>query len=1616
MGDIENQIENARISLLDLTMRNRLLNFRTTKRRTLRIIDEIPREIYDILVIKERAMEFLPLTKDKISDEDIIDSSGDFSAPNSTPSNSSNKLDSSVWEIPPADEDLSKEHIDKYLQTNTDSETLQRHLFYIYHESNSVLEEQGYTVLYLALGFLEWKESPSSDDFKRAPLILIPVELERQSVRSRFRLKWTGEDIIANISLQEKLREQAVDIPDFDMPEKKEGVVSYFSEVRNSISKKQDWKILDHIYLGFFSFTKFVMWKDLDLKSWSENVSLKDYPLIEALFDPSMNFNSSIDDFSEKDIDTKLISSFSFNVVDADPSQIKVIENVKRGQNLVVEGPPGTGKSQTITNIIAELLVMGKSVLFISEKMAALEVVKSRLDKIGLGEFCLELHSRKSNKKEVIKEIERTMSAPIQIDEKDEYKYQQLDKLKRELNDFAKALREKVGSSSLSVYQLYDIAEKANKHFENSTNIIPNVKLPDPSLISQNQINQALDGIREVRDIIPLVEPFTSNPWIGCSPDSITKSDEEEVRTLISRILDNIAKLNSDLNNLSQLCGTNIPTSLGTINKVLEAARIIAISKPIDQEVLLNSEWNEPSNEISNIITLLESFQKDYDMILELFTPDSLELNIEDILNQYNIESKKFLKFLPFSRYRSLTKEISSLYKENPPNESESIKSDLQSVIGLNEKVTQIREIDKTGKSLFGSHWKGEDSNITDLREFSEWIVSYRKQILNDAITERSAEIISNGVKNEEIESLIKTINENVEHLSPKLEELRGIIKFDYKDIWQHELELLNLSELARNLQEWLSGIDKLLPWSQYILRRRSIENSVASPILEFIESDRINPDDLEQYFMSCLSNSLLDIAFKDRIALSTFIGDLHEGKIKSFSELDRELIEQNRIRVSNELYKIKPQVGGGASKGSEAGILLGEINRKRGHMPIRKLLLRCGSLIRKYKPCFMMSPLSIAQFLDPLSIKFDVIIFDEASQVKPQDALGSLLRGNQLVVMGDSKQLPPTSFFDLIVEQEYDEDEEEGPGLSDMESILGQCKRSFPSNLLKWHYRSKHESLIAVSNHEFYDNQLLFYPSPINDPDDLGIKHEYCANTIYDRGKSSVNREEAKIVARACFEHYRKYPGKSLGVGTFNIKQQNAIEEEIERLKKENQDIESYFDRNKVVEYCFVKNLETIQGDERDVIFISIGFGKDIHGNISLNWGAINQEGGHRRLNVLITRARERCIVFSNFRAADMRVNENSKFGLRAFKTYLAFAENRQLESIKPLGEETESPFEDSVYEFLKENGYEVDMQIGCAGFRVDLGIVDDDKPGTYLVGIECDGAKYHSSPVARDRDRLRQQILESKGWNIYRVWSTDWYRNRKNAETRLLEAVEKIKQNKSFGSLSSDHTEQKSNIPQDKPDIPNNFIPNPFQTTIAENDNSNSSEYQRNMYDDVNDYQQCMSLEIPIQGELHEQSIEYLSIAVTKVVEDEGPIHFDEIVRRIRILWGLGRAGRRINDALKEATRKAISNRQILDNNNFLWAPTMQTPRVRKRNDDPPPKIEFICEEEIIEALKLVIKNQHASTKEDLAIQASRLLGFQATRAETYSKIESIINKQLDDNKLVLKQNGMIDVNPIN
>ena len=731
-----------------------------------------------------------------------------------------------------------------------------------------------------------------------------------------------------------------------------------------------------------------------------------------------------------------------------------------------------------------------------------------------------------------------------------------------------------------------------------------------------------------------------------------------------------------------------------------------------------------------------------------------------------------------------------------------------------------------------------------------------------------------------------------------------------------------------------------------------------------------------------------VETSMRERPILASFSSDAHQHIVERFRTLDSLSLECNKAKVAYEHWRNLPQH---ETSSGQLGLLRREFEKKRRHLPIRQLMTKAGNAIQAIKPVFMMSPLSVATFLPPNSVDFDWVVFDEASQVKPVDAFGAIIRGEQTVVVGDNRQLPPTRFFDKHVEDD-DEDAEENLA-GDMESILGLFSaQNAPERMLRWHYRSRHESLITVSNIEFYDNKLQLFPSPDAAKEEVGLIYHPHPDTAYDRGRSGSNPEEARIVAEKVIEHARVRPDLTLGVSTFSTAQMEAVQNELELLRRQDPSCEQTFFNAHPQEPFFVKNLENVQGDERDVIFISIGYGRSADGRLTMNFGPLNQDGGERRLNVLITRARRRCEVFTNLNADDIDLSRTDARGVVALKRYLKYAETGKSDIPEWTGKEADSPFEEEVADALRELGFQVDHQIGSAGYFIDLGVKDPERPGRYLLGIECDGATYHSAQSARDRDRLRQQVLEGLGWRIHRIWSTDWFRTPDHELRKAAEAIEAAKVHVPPSPMSAPENDlpdanEAEEEPEAEPVVIDPPPPKPQKNAATEK-------------------YKVAELVISTDGrDLHAVPSYKMANWIQRVVEIESPVHLDEVAKRIVTAVGVGRIGTRIRNAIKTAAKQATRSNGIKIKGDFLYWTEHGEATVRDRGELPNAsrKLELIAPEEIQMAIKQVVTNAFGIERDDLAREVCKLFGFKSATENMQRQVNKVVDGMIKAEQLI-------------
>lgn len=707
--------------------------------------------------------------------------------------------------------------------------------------------------------------------------------------------------------------------------------------------------------------------------------------------------------------------------------------------------------------------------------------------------------------------------------------------------------------------------------------------------------------------------------------------------------------------------------------------------------------------------------------------------------------------------------------------------------VASDEEAEAATILDKLSESdevhgVLGGVFDGADTNLESLSETHAWGSAVCGLKLPPAVRRR---LLSEDACHalDVARRLYGEIDQGCRNAREAVERLASYGSFSWEE-WQKQVQSVGACDLPSEIRARLEAVagspGSVLSWSKYLSLRQQARQEGLADFVSALESGRMPSVALASAFELAVFQSIGRAIYQSFPELSRFNGNSHEKTRNDYRVLDAEIVSITGKDFASQIEKRTrvPEGQRGLTVGdyTDMNLLRREINKQRRHIPIRQLVKRAGRALQELKPCFMMGPLSVAQYLEQGALKFDLVVMDEASQLRPEEALGAIARGSQLVVVGDPKQLPPTSFFDRMLDAGDDEDEDEAPAaISGMESILDICQQLFtPVRSLRWHYRSHHESLIAFSNHHFYKN-LIVFPSPYAKNPGLGVKYRYVKGGLY---KDRQNVPEAQRVVDAVLEHMLKRPDESLGVVTLNQTQRELIEELLDKKLKTFNEGADFMGRWETEGWpFFVKNLENVQGDERDVIFISTTFGKaQGTDKVRQNFGPISRPDGWRRLNVLFTRSKRRIEMFTSMSPEDIVVDERTPLGTKALRDYLDFAKRGVLVSTDEGERDPDSDFEVSVANVITSLGFEVKPQLGVAGFFIDMAVRNPDRPGEFLAGIECDGATYHSGFSVRDRDRIRQEILESLGWRgrIYRIWSTDWFYNPRQEIERLKSFLE--------------------------------------------------------------------------------------------------------------------------------------------------------------------------------------------------------------------------------------------------
>lgn len=1507
------KLEASRKELLDLGMRNTLLNYKASKVKGLQIVQEQSASIYDILVKQNKAMTFLGRPGKDEDDE--------------------------LFELPELTEpELQDAYNDTRLQTNETEKKLQTKILNTYYFARTSIEEQGVNLLYLALGILNWYEKGNNDDTRKAPLILLPVVLERSSANERFRLRYSGTEIGANLSLQAKMMvDFSITIP--DLPEEEElDLKTYYSIVKERISHIENWSVdEDAIELGFFSFGKFMIYQDLDSEKWPENKKPFDHTILQSLFGTGFN-EPQPSTGEEHHLDNDTNADELMQVVDADSSQVIAMLAVNEGRNMVIQGPPGTGKSQTITNLIADAVGNGKKVLFVAEKMAALEVVKRRLDNINLGETCLELHSHKANKRELHNELKRILELGRPTITRLEEEIRFLHPMINELNQYCTSVNSEISKSGFSAQEvmgnLLQIAT-LNKDYKFPKIHVENISEWDSIRIKE--VEQLADKIQVRLEKIGQPENLL---FYGTGFKIFLPIDEETSKELLEVAIQDTAEAISLINSVSGYIGIHPSTKKEDIDQLLKTIKTAAENPGLSSINISDPAWLNNQADIAELLETgirLQELHTKYD---SLVIPEAWDYDLLEVRQNLIVHGSKWYKFL-IGDYKNSVKKLSAILTAPLPSDLNEKLEYVNSLMEGKRLTTSLLSLEPLAQKLFDIRYQQQKrTDWKTIKNATQYLQEVHLLIQDNVISNTFLLFLS---KNENPSTAADFLIDLENSLEKQKKSLKSVLeKLDLKDNPILDTSLTTQQNLLEKWSKNLPEIHQAVSWN--VMKEEITQNGA-----DFLIKAVYNWPDAVLLLKTAVQKTwyehLIEQAMTNSAELRKFERSSHGEIIEKFKRLDVLNQFYNRAKVSLRHWESLPKQEGGG----QINVLKNEFNRKARHMPIRKLMQEAGLAIQAIKPVIMMSPMSIANFLPPNSIDFDLVIFDEASQVRPVDALGAILRGKQVVVVGDTKQMPPTSFFDKL---NTDTEDEENV-TADMQSILGMCDaQGAPQRMLRWHYRSRHESLINLSNQEFYENKLIIFPSP-GSKNKMGLGFNHLPETYYDKGKTRTNPKEAEKVADAIISHALNNPKLSLGVVAFSTAQMQAIQNALEIKRRKNPEVESFF-RSHPTEPLFIKNLENVQGDERDVIFISIGYGRTEDGKFPMSFGPLNNEGGERRLNVLITRAKSRCEVFTNFTAGDMNPGPNAKFGIRALKSFLYYAQHGKFEIDKEEIKSRPQPFEEIVAQGLRDNGYIVREKVGSAGFYIDLAIVDHENPGRYILGICCDGKSYEYAKSARDRNRLRTMVLEGMGWELFNVWSTDWFRNPEGELSLLMETIENAKNQIEHNDvLEEELLEDLKNLVREEPEEIDYSIPKYIKVSLP--------------------------IDVAHQ-EIHTYSLGKLGTWIQEVVKVESPVHFEEMARRIADANGISKIGSRVRASITDATNYALKAGLIKKKDDFLWHFEEHLPVIRDRSllNPSSKKLSFISDEEMNLAIIKVIKSSIAIQPDNAVVLIAKLFGF--------------------------------------
>ncbi len=1520
--------------LLDLSLRNTLLNFRF-RRGTVQILQLRPEELCDAMI---SGSEYAVLPRPNELEGAVATESGVFDVKSAGTA---------------AESVLRTELSHSRLRTFHDATALASTMTGLFRAAKTGLEESGANTLHLAFGFLRWYESDASKQARYAPLVLLPVELVRTSVNREYVLRAREDEPQFNITLIEHLKSVfGINLDGLDPLPLEDGRLDLrfvFTAVRQAVMQLSRWDVEETVFLGNFSFANFIMYNDLRRRS----AELKENKIVSSLMSGHLTWSDPEDFLRPEQLDEQINPVDIATPVSADSSQLSAIYAAGIGKSFVLHGPPGTGKSQTITNMIANALYHGKSVLFIAEKMAALSVVQRRLEAIGLAPFCLELHSNKAKKQDVLAQLDRTMqSARIKSPDEFNAEAERVRRLREQLNSTMKTIHQvrRFGMSlydAIVLYESYKSAPELKVFTEAQVHrITPESRKSDESLLGRLRVAANAAG------------GASDNPFSIYRRREYSQAIKAELAAALRAVVSSGNDLQRHLVALARLIPLRNLHTYAQIQAVSSLCRILADTHMLPDGLITNKNLPFYRDRIIEICRAGQRKDELHATLTENFTDGILNFDAATNLQRLKLSQSKN-PLAGFLRRRRICRRLSTFGKTAKPCRRRDTARVLEQIIEYQEASRMVRENSNSCEFIFGPLYGRGRCDFHML----ERVFTQANEII------RLTGDICMAPDNRAL-MLVKIGTLTDEGMFAERTELFRAVSAAFSTFREAEAELALLC--AANVESWrdqpgwmlrqrsladkcLERIDLLRDWYGFLCVRAEADAAGLGVLCQALDSGTITTDELIPAYRRSLAYSCAVSVIDGDRSLATFSGTMIDQKIREYGEASRTFENLTKQELASLLSSKIPSAKTDVSASSEIATLQRAIRSGGRALSIRKLFDSIPNLLRSLCPCMLMSPISVAQYIDPSFPKFDLVIFDEASQLPTCEAVGAIARGKELVVVGDPKQLPPTSFFTSShTDEEHLEKE-------DLESILDDCLAlSMPEEHLLWHYRSRHESLIAFSNRQYYDNKLYTFPSP---NDRVSRVKLICVKGFYDRGRSKQNRAEAAAIIK---EIRRRLSDpvlckQSIGVVTFSSVQQLLIEDLLESELAHDRKLEEA--ASAMYEPIFVKNLENVQGDERDVIIFSVCYGPDKDGQVTMNFGPLNRDGGWRRLNVAASRARREMLVFSTLKPEMIDENRTTSEGVLGLRAFLEFAgKGTDTLTARPGDSELRTGIAESVAAALAESGYECDVNVGCSSYKIDIAIRDPLREGEYLLGILCDGQEEHGSSSAHDRLILQDSILTSLGWRIYHLWALDWWDSPAKEIQRIREMAEEAKL---------------------RPVLPDAPTPEPGPTVFEVIAKSASDDeaaalpiYAPTLLDPL------PSALSGIDAFCDPINKTRVVMQIDKILRTEAPISRTQLTKRLLAAWSIARSSPRTERTVDEALNFIDMQMTRSATKTFYWLtdpekptpfriPNKQNPKSRRDMDDIPT-------EELASAIRYIVERQYSLQIDDLYREVAKLLGF--------------------------------------